>query len=355
MNNRGIEAWPLKAVAALLSFFILFNACRSGGGDDSRPVPDVSKIKVNIQLDRFDLDLWAVDTNRLADGVAFLEKKYPDFAPVLFNQILKNPRDPKEKPEQILASLVLPPEMRGLKDSVERAFGDFSKEKKELARLCQYYRHYFPGKPVPRFLVVSTGYGYGAFPVSDSLFCLSPEFFLGENHPAYRTMLDLPDFIRRRMDPKYLTSQVAESLAADAVGPPSGGRKLLDEIFWNGKAWFAKDALLPEAPDSIKWGFTQKQMDWCRQNELEIWSYILDKKLLYSTERDKFKKLTGESPNAGDDPPALREAPGRVANWLGYRICCAWMRRHPGMKLDDLLAQRDPQKFLEEARYKPAK
>ena len=336
------------------SLIAILIACNSDTDRNGRPIPNVSNIKINLQLDRFDEDLWSIDTNQLADGVSFLEKKYPDFAPLLFNRILKNPQNPKETSAEILGSLIRPLEMRGLKDSVNRVFGDFSSEKKELARLCQFYKFYFPNKPVPRFLAVNTGYGYGVFPVSDSLFCFSTEFFLGENHPAYREMLDLPEYIRERMDKKYLAAQVAESFATDLAGPPTG-RRLLDEMFANGKAYFVKECLIPESPDSIKWGFTQKQVEWALQNELEIWSYLLQEKLLYSTDREKFKKLTGESPNAGDSPPALREAPGRVANWLGYRIVCAWMRRHPQASLDELLVQNDPQKFLEAAKYKPKK
>lgn len=344
---------PICKKAAPFFLFLLFlNACTTESDPNRRPVPDVSGVKIDLQFDRFDEDLWKTDTNRLADGADFLQKKYPDFAPILFERILKNPQNPKETAADILGSLVRPPEMRRLKDSVELVFGDFSKEKKELALLGQFHKFYFPNKPFPRFLVVNTGYGFGAFPVSDSLFCISAEFFLGENHPAYRQLLELPDYIRARMDKKYLVAQVAESFATELAGPPAG-RRLLDEMFANGKAYFIKESLIPESPDSIKWGFTQKQADWCRENELEIWSYLLQQKLLYSTDRDKFKKLTGESPNAGDSPAALREAPGRVANWLGYRFVSAWMRRHPKASLEDLMLEKDPQKFLEAAKYKP--
>jgi hypothetical protein len=156
------------------------------------------------------------------------------------------------------------------------------------------------------------------------------------------------------MDTKYMASQVAESLASDVV-PTANTTCLLDEMIQNGKIFYVKESLIPHEPDSIKWGFSAAQVKWCEENEQEIWSYLLQKKLLFETDRNKFRKLVEESPNAGDSPPALREAPGRVGNWLGYRIVSAWARRHPGDNLQAIFAQRDARKLLEEAKYKPKK
>lgn len=341
------------AAFAILSV-CLFVACNGGDDQNRRPVPDVSDIKIDLKIGRFDQDLWAIDTSKLTEAVAFLEKKYPVFTPVLLNQILLDPRNPKESSESRLAALLHSPGFQTLRDSIQLVYGDFKTEQKGLTRLFQFHQYYFPERPIPEILTVFTGYGYGAFPVSDSLFCLGLEFFLGQNHPNYRLLLDLPEFVRVRMNKKYAVSQVAEAIALDHVGAP-GGSRLLDEMVANGKAWYLKDCLLPEAPDSIKWGFSQQQIDWCRENELEIWSYILQEKLLYATDRKKFRKLVEESPNAGDSPPALRDAPGRVANWLGFRIVCSFMKRHPQLDLRGLLLEKDSQKLLEAARYKPRK
>jgi hypothetical protein len=343
-----------KITFFLFSFSFFFTACGDDDTARSRPTPDVSTIKIDLQLQHFDQDLWPIDTNQLVGGVDFLMKKHPEFTTILLKNILRDPRNPKETDAEILGSLLRPSEFRGLKDSISAIFGDYSTEKKELTRLMQFYHYYFPQKTIPKFLTVFTGYGYGAFPVSDSLFCIGSEFFLGENHPPYTQLLDLPAYVQTRMNKKYVVSQVAEALALDVVSEPKGAR-LFDEMFANGKAFYLKDCLLPETPDSIKWGFNQSQLDWCKQNELEVWSYLLQQKLLYATDRKKFRKLIEESPNAGDSPPALRDAPGRVGNWLGYRIVGAWMRRHPTADLAELLAQNDPQKFLEAARYKPKK
>ena len=108
------------------SFIVFLIACNPDSDRSGRPVPDVSGIKINLQFDRFDEDLWSVDTNRLDDGVSFLEKKHPDFAPLLFERILKNPQNPKETAAEILGSLVRPIQMRNLKDSVNRVFGEDS-------------------------------------------------------------------------------------------------------------------------------------------------------------------------------------------------------------------------------------
>ena len=63
-----------KAVfAALLA--ASFSACSTDESYDGRPIPDVSDEKVNLRVERFDQDLLSLDTAKLTDGLAFLEKK----------------------------------------------------------------------------------------------------------------------------------------------------------------------------------------------------------------------------------------------------------------------------------------
>jgi hypothetical protein len=73
--------------------------------------------------------------------------------------------------------------------------------------------------------------------------------------------------------------------------------------------------------------------------------------LLYSTRRTEFDKLIGASPMGATWMPP--ESPGKTANWLGWQIVKAFMKQHPEMSVQQLIAIDDPQIILDEANYRP--
>jgi hypothetical protein len=50
--------------------------------------PDISHINVTLKVERFEKDLFALDTNNLQSGLFQLQKKYPDFLPLYINHVL---------------------------------------------------------------------------------------------------------------------------------------------------------------------------------------------------------------------------------------------------------------------------
>ena len=62
-------------IGLLLLALLAFSACK--GDENEKNIPDVSKIAVEIKLERFDQDIFALDTNRLDEGMAQLGQKYP--------------------------------------------------------------------------------------------------------------------------------------------------------------------------------------------------------------------------------------------------------------------------------------
>jgi uncharacterized protein YjaZ len=48
-----------------------------------------------------------------------------------------------------------------------------------------------------------------------------------------------------------------------------------------------------------------------------------------------------------------QEAPGRIGIWVGWRIVDSYMRHHPEVSIQQLMAESDAQKILEYSYYKP--
>ena len=156
-------------------------------------------------------------------------------------------------------------------------------------------------------------------------------------------------YFLRTYNREHIVKKTMDVLIDDLAGPPPGDR-LLDQMIHNGKKLYLLDFMLPELADTVIFEFSPQQLEWCRDNERNLWAHYLSEDLLYSNEFRKINKLVNYSPNV---PGMPAEAPGRVANWTGYRIFQEVHRQQPDLSLRELAALRDAQAVLEMARYKP--
>jgi len=111
------------------------------------------------------------------------------------------------------------------------------------------------------------------------------------------------------------------------------------------------DHFLPDTPDSLKTFFTQRQLDWCRQNEGNIWGSILSNTPdLYTVDKERIQNYLGEAPFTQDMPH--EESPGNIGQWVGWQIVKKYASEHPQTDFRQLL-QTPAKKIFQEARYKP--
>lgn len=317
-------------------------------GENTRHSPDVSDIAVQVQVRRFEQDLFALDTARLQDGLQQLALKYPDFLPFFLNEIAHDRSNPNESPQQAITGFALAAPVRRLNDSCQAAYSDLKWLEGDLKPMLQYYRYYFPDRSPPRFVTAVTEFFADAYAVNDSLVMIGLDMFMGESFSGYNPD-DFPQYLRRQFRKEYITTKIALALSSRLAGPPSGER-ILDYMINNGKILYIVDALLPAVPDSLKMGYTRAQMEGCYANEAEVWARLLDMKVLYQPLSNKNQKIVTPSPWADN---VFQEAPGEIGNWVGWQIVKAYMRRYPETSFKELLNLRDAQQFLEKAKYKP--
>jgi uncharacterized protein YjaZ len=106
-----------------------------------------------------------------------------------------------------------------------------------------------------------------------------------------------------------------------------------------------------EVPDTVLLEYTGEQMDWLRSNEKEMWSFYFKNDWFYTTDQYIIKRLVNPAPNSmALKMPAA--APGRTANYLGYRIVKSYLKRFPETTVEELL-NTDAQKILEASKFKP--
>src|SRR5689334_3152913 len=69
--------------------------------NDADKAPDVSTIKVNMQVERFEKDFFTIDTTNLEKGLNNLQVKYPSVTPVFIGGVLGLPPDNKIVKEEV--------------------------------------------------------------------------------------------------------------------------------------------------------------------------------------------------------------------------------------------------------------
>lgn len=330
---------------------ILFYGC----SDIDSDTPDVSHIQLDYKLVRFDEELFAIDTLDVQSGFENLKNKYPAFIDLYFSQILPL-ADPNS--EQFLKELRLfltEKSIIYLKDTTSVVFGDFVKEKQEFDKAFKFLKYYFPKLETPNVYTIISEFGYQRFLFSDENkdgLGIGLDLFLGSEYPYKAIAPENPAFsnyLTRSFNKDHLVRNAMEIIVDDLVGEAPGSR-MLDQMINNGKKLYLLHKLMPALQDSVLYVYPQEKLDWVRDNELEMWSFFFDENLFYETNMIKINKYINPSPNSPGMPDI---APGRTANYIGFQIVKAYMKRNPDFDFQDLISEKDHQKIMDQSRYKP--
>jgi len=338
-------------IAILISILII-SSCRF---DKGKNIPDVSNIDIDLKINRFEQDFFSIDTNNVSAGMTALEQKYPEFAPIFFENVLVayDKRIAPDGPDKYIEGILKHKPLRKLYDTCQIVYKDFSSLEKDLTKTLKYYNHHFPEATVPSSVTTFISeFGYGGFIYGEDDLAVGIEFFLGSDFPYLQWNQgnsNFSNFLTRSYNKDHLVSKTIAPLVNERVGSRQGN-KLLQMMIINGKKRYILEQLLPHAPDSVVQEFSGKQIKWLEENESLIWAYFLEKNLLYSSRLKEIKKYVNPSPHS---PGMPKEAPGNTGSWIGYKIVQSYMKQHPNVSLTDLIKMENEQKILELSKYKP--
>ncbi len=188
--------------------------------------------------------------------------------------------------------------------------------------------------------------------IGDSIIGIGLDRYLGADCEYY-PRLEIYKYLSARMTPDYIVSDVMYGWAAsewdfDMLKYPADN--VLSEMIHDGKLKYFEKCMLPETSDEIIFGFTTDQMKFCRNNESQMWQYLVENDMLFKTDQFVIRKLTGEAPFTSY---FTNESPGRAAVWLGFRIVESYMMKNPGINIEELMKNTDIQEILEKSKYNP--
>jgi hypothetical protein len=351
-NSMSFFLFRPCSFSKVTAFFILFNAVflvLSCGTNNS---PDVSHLKADVHIQRFEQDLFSIDTTQnTAAQLHALAQKYPDFFGLFVAQIMAfgEPSD-TAKMYPILLSFIKNTDMRYLYDTCMVQYPNLSDLEADLSQSFKYVQYYLPQQHVPQVISHISAFGPAAVTVDDELLAINLDMYMGDNFAPYNSS-EFPRYLSKRFRREYI---VPNSLRAYAKGIYSMTDKelprLIDQMVYEGKLLYFLDLVLPNTPDSLKIGYTQADLAWCAKSEPEIWAFLLEQELLYNTHANVFYKYLEEAPNTNGMPT---ESPGRVGVWVGWQIVRHFMQQNPNTTFDELMGIKDGQTILKQAKYKP--
>lgn len=320
--------------------------------------PDVSHISVNI--DRVDYDdafLGMEAGENIQSSLAVLSDQYPILTKIYTENVMqfRHPRDTSDVYFKEINGFLSSDAVHGLKHRIDSVHTDRSQYDRGFEAAFRYLMHYFPERSIPRVYYMMTEYTTATFifPESDTRdgLGISLDMFMGRDYPYKKMFPTNPafsEYITQSFDRPYIVKKGIDAIVDDIVGYPNGAR-MIDVMVHNGKKQYILEQLLPTTPDSIRWEYTANQMKWVKENELNLYSHFTSQKMLYSDDQMSYMKFVNPSPNS---PGLPEEAPGRTANYIGYKIIAAYMSQ-TGKSLSELVQEKDSQEILNEARYRP--
>lgn len=311
---------------------------------DKRKI-DVSQVDVNIQAQRFENDLFENPGN-----ISFLQKKYSGFFELFTYQLLKIGTPDTALLASRLEDFVHDPDMTNIYADTKKMYADFSAVNGGLTDAFRHYKIYFPEKIIPAAATYISGFNY-AVVCADSILGIGLDMYLGSDSKYYPS-LQIPEYKIRKMRKEYVVPDAMRGWAQSEWDQDPAQTDLLSQLIYGGKIQYLLSMLMPDAPDSVLFGYTQKQLEWCQSSEKAIWSFWIDHKLLFSSEVNLIGKYVNDGPTTNGFP---KESPGNIGQWMGFRIVKAFMDRHSGVTLAQLMKETDVQKIFRDSQYKPAK
>ena len=336
----------MKKQYLYLLFVLLLVGCKHG----RQYFPSSKEMKPqHVEIVRFDSALLSVQTTDIERDIRRLYTEYPYFMPMFVEDILGIPVS-----DTAYLAVALP---QFLEDTTygfrqtnlreKQMFADISDIQRSMdeafIRLCYLY----PNMQVPEIYFFISGFNASVYFFEDAI-AVGADMYLGSDYEYYNRVVY--DYQKQTMRKECIPADVVSAYLFRNLPYTSTKSRLLDQMIYRGKVMYLLSVLFPTLPDYEVMGYTKQQWDWCVKNERAIWHLMMDKRDIFKTESVVLTSYLNEGPFTAE---ISQDSPGRLGTWIGWRIAESYMEHNHDVTLQQLMAEPDAQKILEESFYKP--
>ena len=320
----------MKNYFVLFLFAFLITSCDK----KTKVEKEVEEIPVKMNLFRFEQAFFDAKPSDLLQ----VKEAFPDFFPI-------------ETPDEVWIEKMQNPQWRELYAEVEKKYRDFNSKQTDIEDVFKHIKYYFPTVQTPKIYTVigEMDYNNKVIYANDKIL-IALELFLGNKHKFY---VDFPEYIRQNFEERQMMPEVASSFAIGILPAPSN-KTLLSEMIYYGKELYIKDLLLNDNfTDAEKIGYTPEQIAWSNENEAFIWSYFIEKQLLYSSDSKLPNRFVNVAPFSKFYLEIDNESPGKIGRWIGWQIVRSFMENNE-VDVKNMIKM-DADELFKKSKYKPKK
>ncbi len=333
-----------KRLLLFLGIMAVLASCKDAVND----TPNVDGIQVEVKIEALSDSLFACRSE--AEVRQFLGR-HPFLSRVYFSDV-----DPMGAPpsDSVVAPLLFRSiqneALRGFQGQIDSLFKDQNTILREpLTEAFRRIKYYYPDFQPPRVATIVTGFLGNDLYVSDSLIVIGLDYFGG---PQARYRPNVYDYQLPRYQPAYLVPSILFIMSDQFVRIDPADKTLLADMVGYGKAFeFVKHAL-PQMPDSLILGFSERDLSRIYNSQTQIWAFFVEGKLLYESNGQKKQKYIGERPFTTEIGP---DVPGGIGRWLGWRIVSSYLAKNPDVTLPELMKNPNARQIFQESGYKGQK
>ena len=302
-----------------------------------------------IEIVRFDNALMNVHEATVAHDIRVLYDEFPVFMPLWVEDILGIPVADTAYLEKALPEF-LNDTLYGFRQTNAREqelFADVSGLEKSLSKAFSRIQWLYPETEIPVFYLFVSGFQMPIY-FGDELMGIGADMYLGSDYEYYNRVVY--DYQKQTMRPECIPVDVVTAYLFHVLPYTSTKSRLLDQMLYRGKIMYLTAQIFDELPGYEVMGWTQEQWNWCVENEQAIWHLVMDKRDLFKTESLVLTSYLNDGPFTSE---ISQDSPGRLGIWLGWRIVESYMEHNSQVSLQELIAEPDAQKILEESYYRP--
>jgi len=328
-----------------IAFLVLvLSSCTKKEEDKCVFAPDTAGKKVTIVLEQFQDSLINVKSKN--DLVKVLTHQ-----PLIRDYIFRRTEYPNDSVFiNELYARFNNPHLDTMQTEVKRVFGDLSALKASFEEAFSNLKYYYPDFNPPKIQTVVSGLDTDMM-VTDSLIIISLDFYLGKG-AKYRPKVY--DYLLRKYDPDDIvpSCMLIYGISDSFNRTDMKDKTVLADMVAYGKAFYFAKHMLPCEADSVLIWYTPEEIKGSRANEDLIWARFIESNVLFETSHVVKKDYLGERPvtiQVGE------KCPGRIGQWVGWRIVNKYMESHPETTLPQLMEISNAQQLFRDSHYKPDK
>ncbi len=304
--------------------------------------------KLNIHIERFENDLFSIKLDSVKTEIKRLRSKYGELFDIYNYKVIQLGSVDDPKYPDYFKTFVTDYYMNLDYNKVKEVFPNVNDIEKGLDEAFANYKKYFPNNRIPRVYTCISGWNQSVFN-SDTIMAIALDKYLGSNCDFYKK-LQLDKYMTYTMRREYIVPDCMRLWGYTDYEMKDSLSNILTNMLYEAKIIYFVKQTLPRLNDTLIFGFTPAQLKWCINNENQMWTYLIEHKILFSNDILLAHKLVYPAPYT---TMFTSEAPGRACVYLGYKILESYLKSNPQITFQQLMKETDYNKILRNSNFRP--